>query len=121
MNDRRLKTLRISPELFFELFRDGLRAYRVIRDAVPLDAQLVNVRHGWPNYIEVLISSSEFDEVTEGEIVPLLEPVAETVNLESPESPTRLGYCDADHHCDEKGKQDAHHHNGLTCKSWRPI
>jgi hypothetical protein len=77
---RRLKTLTIA----FALVRPFLSAgdhsyiYTVIKDAVPDDAVLVNIRHAWPNCIELLIYSESFDEVDEGAVIPTLTPVCLT-------------------------------------------
>lgn len=77
----RYKRLLISPgELFKLLHADyRFRSYGVISDAVPKDARLVNVRHGWPNVIEILIESAEFEEVQEGSEIPALCPVLRRV------------------------------------------
>lgn len=78
----KVKRLQISAELLFEMFSDGFHegGYTVIKDAVPADARLVNVRyfppHGWPNSIELLIESDSFAEVAEGHSVPTLLPIA---------------------------------------------
>lgn len=62
------KRLIISAELFFTMLQEGFHpgGYSVIENAVPRDAKLINVRHAWPNEIELLISSEGFPEVEEG-------------------------------------------------------
>ena len=75
------KRLKISVELFFSLFTDGLHpsgAYRVIGDPIPRDAKLVHVRHAWPNDLEKLMSSESFPEVVPGEEIQLLVPILKT-------------------------------------------
>jgi len=75
-NNKRLRTLQITGELFVELFKLGSHpAYDVIENAIPDDAEVRNVRFGWPHKIEILIESAEFDEVNDGEPIPFLVPV----------------------------------------------
>lgn len=72
----RIRRLCISAELFLSLFHAGQRpAYAVVENAVPGDARLVNVRHGWPNSIELLIESESFDEVPQAEKIPDIQPI----------------------------------------------
>jgi hypothetical protein len=54
------------------------RRYRVI-DGLPQDAALVNVRHSWPNCIELLLASASFDELKDGDEIPILNPTVERV------------------------------------------
>ena len=52
------KRLLITPDLFLSLFQACTHPhaeYTVTDNAVPSDARLINVRHGWGHYIEVLI------------------------------------------------------------------
>jgi len=75
MTDRRVKRLCISPRTFLDLFTEGFHVpYSVDENAIPPDAQIVNVRHGWPDTIEVLIRSDSFPELHEGEEIPELVP-----------------------------------------------
>jgi hypothetical protein len=70
----KVKRLQISPELLFQLFAAGEhRGYYVGAGAVPCDAELVNVRHAWPNMMELLIRSESFEEVVLGQEIPPLE------------------------------------------------
>jgi hypothetical protein len=74
---KRLKRLKISAQLFFSLFSEGFHpdhAYTVVADPIPADAQLANVRLGWPNDIELVIQSETFPELKEGEEIPLMQP-----------------------------------------------
>jgi hypothetical protein len=72
----RYRRLTISPEILFMLFAPGPHSgYTVVDHAVPADAELVNVRHGWPNVIELLIESADFEELSEGAIIPELAPL----------------------------------------------
>ena len=65
----RLRTVIISWELLRDLFTAGPHpphSYDVIRDAIPADAELVNVRHAWPNRIEIVLHSPQFADVPLG-------------------------------------------------------
>lgn len=72
----RLRTLKISAELLFELFTAGEHSagYRVVAQAIPADAELVNVRHAWPNGVELIIRSESFDPIDPGAEPPPLVP-----------------------------------------------
>ena len=77
----KLRRVVISFELLRQLFTPGAhppRSYRVIRDAIPEDAELVNVRHGWPSQVELLLRSESFTLVRPGRSIPQLDIVAET-------------------------------------------
>lgn len=79
---RKLKRVILSWELLRDLFTEGLHpanAYRVVRDALPNDAMLVNVRLAWPHCLEALIYSERFAAVNEGDEYPLLNPVCERI------------------------------------------
>ena len=74
------RRLTISFDLLREILKAGAHpGYTVERDAVPADAQLLNVRHnishGWPNVIEILITSQAFDEIAPGGEIPEITPV----------------------------------------------
>ena len=72
---QKYKRLLISADLLFRMFEDGPhRAYTVIDQAIPADAQLVSVRRGWPDVIELLMSSETFEEVPLGQEIHLLTP-----------------------------------------------
>ena len=73
----RLKRLRISSELFCQLFTLGPHhGYRVIEQAIPEDAFIRNVGLSWPYpQIEVLLESQAFEVVREGDEIPFLTPV----------------------------------------------
>lgn len=75
---RRIKSLIISWELFRGLLTEGVhpaKSYAVIDGAIPDKAALLNVRHAWPNCIELLLQSDEFEEVPEGAAIPHIKPV----------------------------------------------
>jgi len=75
---RRYRILRITSQLFVGLFTKGQHpAYLVTREALPDDTRIRNVRLGWPDYVELVLESEQFDEVREGEPVPNLTPVIE--------------------------------------------
>jgi hypothetical protein len=77
---RRYRILRITSELFVGLFTKGQHpAYLVTQEAIPDDACIRNVRLGWPDYVELVLESEEFDEVIEGQPIPVLTPVIDRV------------------------------------------
>ena len=71
----RAKRFAISPELFLSLFTLGEHpgGYAVVRDPMPPDAVLLNVRHSWPNAIELLVCSESFPETVDA-AAELLSP-----------------------------------------------
>lgn len=72
----RVMRLAISSELFCAMFAFGHHsAYSVVDCSIPDGARIINVRHGWPNVIELLLESENFPELTEGEVIPELSPV----------------------------------------------
>jgi hypothetical protein len=77
----RLKRLIISAELFFSLFTEGEHAvdYTVLQDALPADAELVKV-YSTRAEIGLVIKSSSFPSVPEGQTIPILKPVIENIN-----------------------------------------
>lgn len=72
---RRIKRLQIAPAIFFRLFSAGDHAGYMVEQGIPTDAKLMNVRHGWPDMIELLIQSESFEEIKEGQEIPFLAPV----------------------------------------------
>ena len=82
--DRRLKILRIKERLFFEMFQkpfskgDRILTYRFM-EGLPEDYIIKGVRHVFEcEMFEIKIWSSEFDELSEGQIMPLMEPLKGT-------------------------------------------
>ena len=81
---RRRKAIRISDRFLADLFREGARTYRVVKDAVPADAQVVSVHFDFsmaPAMIFMLVESDSFDEVPEGQPWPILDPKMETIAI----------------------------------------
>jgi hypothetical protein len=74
-----LRTVKFSVELLFDLFGPGHHpgGYTVVKDAIPEDARLINVRHDWPNSVEFLIESPSFPELGRGDELSPLIPVVE--------------------------------------------
>lgn len=73
----RYRRVKISTELFLGWFSPGKheqRAYEVLKDAIPEGSELVNVRHDWPNGVELLIRHDSFSAIKLGEEIPLLTP-----------------------------------------------
>jgi hypothetical protein len=73
----RVRNCSISPELLLSLFTTGPHkgGYSVVQDAIPENAILLNVRHGWPNTIDLLIESAEFSDIQDGQVIPELAPL----------------------------------------------
>lgn len=80
-SSRRLRRLIVSWDLARDFIVAGQhdRRYLVI-DGVPQDAALVNVRYAWPNCIELLLASASFDELKEGEEIPIINPTVELLS-----------------------------------------
>ena len=75
----RRKCLHVSDRFFADLFSDGSRTFEVIRDGIPKDARVVDVRFdGFARKFAVLLESDEFDEAEEGTPYPQIEPIMET-------------------------------------------
>ena len=70
------KRVLISPELLLQLFTPGPHpaGYTVVAEAIPEDAKVINVCHGWPSRIELLISSETFERLSPGDEIPALTP-----------------------------------------------
>lgn len=75
------KRLQISVDLLFMMFSEGHSSpgYRVTGDGIPHDAKLVNVRHAWPNTVELLIESESFAEIKDCDEIPVFSPTCERV------------------------------------------
>jgi hypothetical protein len=75
VSNRRLRLLRISGELFIDLFTTGKHpGYEVIDEGIPDGTKVINVRLGWPN-VELLLECEDFEPVVEGQTVPFITPV----------------------------------------------
>jgi bifunctional DNase/RNase len=74
--------------LFCELFSAGPHhGYRVVDDAIPSDAMVLNARLGWPFGIELLIASDSFAEVHDGQEIPDFAPlIMNGMHSESPDA-----------------------------------
>ena len=70
------KRFTLSAELFLSLLTLGRHpgGYAVVRDGMPLDAVLLDVRHAWPGKLEVLVASDSFEETPHGSAGELLSP-----------------------------------------------
>lgn len=65
---RRFRLLRITSKLFVGLFTKGLHSgYLVTREPIPDDTRIRNVRLGWPDYVELVLESEEFEELKDGD------------------------------------------------------
>jgi hypothetical protein len=76
---RRVKLFRISGEFLTQLFTPGEHnPYQVVENAIPDGTRVLNVRYGWPAWIELLLEHESFEEVKNGEEVPALIPLVTT-------------------------------------------
>lgn len=78
----RYKILVLSPYIILEIFKHNVSSVRIIKDTIPEDADFVraftNDPTGWGN-IGLIIESDSFDDVKEGEQIPILDPQFEKV------------------------------------------
>lgn len=73
------KRLPISSELVFNLLRGTHPGYFVTKNEIPADAKLINVRHSWPDSVELLIWSDTFEDVPDGEEIPYFVPEFQSI------------------------------------------
>jgi hypothetical protein len=83
-NTNRVKRLQISGELIRSWLIEGEHEvhYKVVRDALPHDAEIINARVDWernPNVIDLIIRSESFPEVDRLDQIPLLDIKMERV------------------------------------------
>jgi len=81
MNKRKLAILRVTPETFIELCKPGEQHFKVTGNALPEDARVYGV--GDPaayrytphvHAIDIVLTSESFEEIPEGNILPVLPP-----------------------------------------------
>jgi hypothetical protein len=72
------KIFRISDALLLNIFSAGLKPLHEVVEGIPVDAKIVNVQHGWPNAIDILLQSDKFSENAEGEPIPFLNVTVRT-------------------------------------------
>src|SRR5947207_2436466 len=77
------RILTISGELFPQLFL-GEKHYRVIRDALPDDTKIVNVKLNFmseerPQDVSFLLESKEWESVPDGQRIPDIEPTFQSL------------------------------------------
>jgi hypothetical protein len=84
---KRLKFFRISGEFLVQLFTPGEHApYQVVENAIPDGTRVLNVRYGWPAWIELLLEHESFEEVENGHEIPALVPVVTVSTVQTTES-----------------------------------
>jgi len=75
--------LKVSPILFLEMCKHGTAAAKIVANAVPGDAKFIRATYidtPGDNYIELIIESSSFKEISYGNTIPHLpNPVFEKV------------------------------------------
>ena len=65
------KQLAVSPITLLEMFKGG--KFEIIKSGLPKDAKLVNLYNAQDRHCFMfVVESKEFDEVAEGEIIPML-------------------------------------------------
>lgn len=71
---RRVRRLRVTPELLVAHFQAGVTAYEIIADALPSDAKIVHIDFDQQRDIVLFVQSETFSPIPVGEIVPELPP-----------------------------------------------
>ncbi len=82
MTGHKVIRLRVTAEFFLKFLAAGdhiIPPYRVVKDAVPEDAKVINVFWAWPDCVELLLMSDRFAEVNGGELIPVLSPEIEAM------------------------------------------
>lgn len=83
----RLKLMMVSPYFFARLMK-GNKTMKVIKNPLPMDAELVNTSFDASrNHFMLTFRSDEFDVILEGEVIPFVnEPIVKTVEVIDDES-----------------------------------
>jgi hypothetical protein len=72
----RRKVVRLGLSFLKQFFTDGPHAYSVIRDGLPEDARILNVRMDFScRHIDLLVESDSFEPILEGSSYPELCPL----------------------------------------------
>ncbi len=77
-----LRSFRLSFDVVKQFITEGdhhCESYRVVRDALPADVRLVNVRMAWPTGIELVVSSPDYGQMPDGAIPIEIYPWFETI------------------------------------------
>lgn len=74
---RRVQRLHLSDRFLLELLTGERHVYRIVANALPPDAHLVDIRLDlWRGVVELLIASDSFPEVEAGNLPPVMpDPV----------------------------------------------
>ncbi len=79
IKSHRRQILKLTPELFLDLFR-GEHRYKITDQGIPEDAEVLTVRFDlFDGIIELLIESEQFSEVSPGGMYPEICPFAERI------------------------------------------
>lgn len=82
---RRRKALRISAQMFAQMFKQGARvAFEVESSGLPADARIVEARldlFDYPDTLALLVESETFGELAEGQLYPDIAPLMRTIVL----------------------------------------
>lgn len=71
----KIKRLQVSLDLFMRWFMKGSTHYIVIENGVPMDAEIIATEMLSDRILEMTITSSEFDEISNDSPIPELVPV----------------------------------------------
>ena len=73
-NLRRRRRISCSPEFIASTLIEGEHSYSIIRGGIPVDARVVGCGYdNLSNVLYVFIEHESFDEVPEGDIVPVFQ------------------------------------------------
>lgn len=74
--EARYKCLLVSADLLVSVLSLGEHdGYVVIKEEIPEATILVNVRHRWPDNVELLLYNAKWDIVTKDQEIPQLTPL----------------------------------------------
>lgn len=74
--ERRIKTLRITPELLRDWLDDGPPGRRAVENRLPLDARIVGAEMTADSrYVRLALTSESYPSLAEGEDAPEIEPI----------------------------------------------
>ncbi len=79
------RIMEISEDLFLDWFRGEHQGWRVIRDAIPEDAHVVDVRLDVLSnrYIYVAMESASWPDVKDGELLPRFAPTFQDLRVKA--------------------------------------
>lgn len=85
IRERRLKIMWIAPECLARVLQESIngRYFKVVENALPADAEILHASWAFERHdLAVVVRSSEFDNVPEGQILPeLKDPILWTMDI----------------------------------------